>query len=86
MRKLELLNSEGAILIASKSKFFSTEELALVVTFKNVYRSYIMTLDEFTRFLDGEIVLYDGAGKEYIFPEMPRDMKPAKETIEKFLS
>lgn len=86
MRKLELLNSEGPILVASRSKFFSNSEAAFILTFKGVYRSYVMTEEELRQFLDGEIEIYNGEDKLINFTNMPDGMKPDKETIQKFLS
>ena len=79
-KKLELLNSEGAILTATKGV-----ELNYIIT--DQYGEEVENWDRFEllQFLSGEDIIKDSIGKVWFFLTADEGMKPSPEKIKEFL-
>ena len=89
MKTIELLNSEGPILIVSKvvdPRFIGTKVVSYVLT--DQYKIPLGTLNkiELESFLRGDISIFNSKNKEIKYNSYPDSMKPSKSEIELFLN
>ena len=78
-RKIELLNSEGPILVA-KRKFGS-----YLIYDRHHHNIGIRTHQQFKDFLSGKDTLFDSDGKEWNFPLQPEGIRASQTEINLFL-
>jgi len=81
---LTLLNSEGAILKASKYYLDSMSEYRFTIYDQHKQSIADLTLEGFNEFINGEITLRDSKNSEYHYPSFPQDMKPTWNEIQLF--
>ena len=82
--ELELLNSEGPILIA-KHAFIEKDTRGFLLEWRQEDQFYRATVDQLKRFLSGESVFLVEE-KEIRYSDYPDSMKPSKDEIEAFLN
>lgn len=77
--KIELLNSEGAILTATKTPlgFAITDQAKEVVD--------VLTSEEIFKFTRGEINITDSKGKIWNYSKQPGSMKPDLKRLDEFI-
>lgn len=80
MQKLELLNSEGPILVAHyvEPHFIILDQYKIPVA---VYNRY-----DLKAFTEGIVSITNSKGKVYDYSQMPADMKPSKKDLIAFLA
>ncbi len=78
--KIELLNYEGPVLVAHKSKnvFVITDEKKEIVD--------ILYGEDMQDFLNGEFSVTDSKGKNWLYTKEHSNAKPTKEKIDQFLN
>jgi hypothetical protein len=78
--KIELLNYEGSVLVAHKSKniFVITDEKKEIID--------ILYGDEMQDFINGEFSVKDSKGRTWLYTKEHSNAKPSKEKIEQFLN
>lgn len=76
--KIELLNSEGPILVAKKVLIYELE-------FKESKEK--ISLDEYTfdRFIKGDMIIQTNDGKTWNYQSFSQGMKPSEEKLNEFL-
>jgi len=77
---MELLNSEGPVLVLEKSN----ENFVLRGTDKNVLGC--LTKAEILYFLDGELSIVDGSGQVINYTSYPDSMKQERSKIDAFIT
>jgi hypothetical protein len=78
--KIELLNYEGPVLVAHKSKniFVITDEKKEIID--------ILYGDEMQDFINGEFSVTDSKGRTWLYTKEHSNAKPSKEKIDQFLN
>ena len=78
--KIELLNYEGPVLTAHKSKnvFVITDEKKEIID--------ILYGDEMQDFINGEFSVTDSKGRTWLYTKEHENAKPTKEKIDQFLN
>ena len=78
--KLELLNFEGPVLVATKNHnlYIITDEWKEIIS--------VLMEDEFLDFVDGGFTLIDTQGRRWNYEEQNRDARQTSEQIQKFIS
>lgn len=82
MKNLELLNSEGPILVAHKVE--NNPDLFLVEDRAKV--KFELTREELQSFLDGSAIFADSLGNLWDYEKESSGMKPSNEAIQTFLN
>jgi len=79
--KIELLNFEGPVLVAHKSKnvFVITDEWKEVI-------DILYGVEEMEDFINGEFSVTDTKGRTWVYTRESNDAKPSQEKIDKFLN
>ena len=80
MNKIDLVNSEGPLLVLAKEK-----DLFLILD-ENKKELVKLTRTALNLFLDGQILISDSKGREWNFPKVINDMKVDYSKLEKFLN
>jgi hypothetical protein len=86
MKKIELLNSEGPVLVASHHNSFSIDEEPNILLKFDGGKSYIVTENELLEYLAGDLILRDTHKNNSIYTSYPSSMKPPVEKIQEFLN
>lgn len=78
--KIELLNFEGPVLVATKhhNLYIITDEWKEIIS--------VLMEDEFLDFVDGGFTLIDTQGRRWNYEEQNRDARQTSEQIQKFVS
>jgi hypothetical protein len=78
--KIELLNFEGPVLVAHKSRniFVITDEWKEVI-------DIFYGIEEMEDFLNGEFSVTDTKGRNWMYTKENGDAKPTKEKIDQFI-
>lgn len=79
--KIELLNFEGPVLVAHKSKniFVITDEWKEVI-------DILYGVEEMQDFINGEFSVTDTKGRTWMYTKEHSDAKPSTEKLEKFIN
>ena len=78
--KIELLNSEGPILIAERT---GEDEYSIIDRIKNICA--ILSKDEIQRFVHEDLVIGDSLGDYWKYSEQPGSMKPSLKELDEFI-
>lgn len=90
--KLELLNSEGPILVAEKIYCSETGNESYTLTFPGSKKlgiqdkTYELSPEGLNSFLMGEMEIEDMDGKKVNYPSMSQGMKPGSKDLHNFLN
>jgi len=78
MKKIELLNSEGPILVAEKKSTY---------IIKDQFKQKIAELNEkeMQDFVHGDMRLIDSEGRDFKYAEYPGSMKPNLKKLDEFI-
>jgi len=78
MKKIELLNSEGPILVAEKKSTY---------IIKDQFKQKIAELNEkeMQDFVHGDMRLIDSEGRDFKYAEYPGSMKPDLKKLDEFI-
>jgi hypothetical protein len=83
--RIELLNSEGPILIGRSVKENGVTKF--ILSFSEKEKSPIkITKDEFIQFVRGDIGFKDLEGKMMIYPDFSQGMRPSYKKLEEFIN
>jgi hypothetical protein len=80
MKKLELLNSEGPILVAH-----STSQEDLFHVYDQWKVKFDISREELTNFLEGKAIFVDSRDRLWDYKKSPRGMKPSAKAILEFM-
>jgi hypothetical protein len=77
-KRMELLNSEGAILVAEKKVLY---------TIRDQFKQVIAELNEkdMQDFIHGDMRLIDSEGRDFKYAEYPGSMKPDLKQLDEFI-
>lgn len=75
---MELLNSEGPILVAEKKVLYEIKD-----QFKNVIAN--LTESQMQDFIHGDMRLIDSEGRDFKYAEYPGSMKPDLKQLDEFI-
>lgn len=90
--KLELLNSEGPILVAEKIYCSETGNHSYVLSFPGSKKlgiedkTYELSQEGLNSFLEGQMEIEDREGKKINYSEMSSGMKPGDKDLDNFLN
>jgi hypothetical protein len=84
-KKIELLNSEGPILTASKMPTLESNEEAICLQFNQSKAFIMLTEEEFKEFLLGTISI-DAGDTTWNYTHFSEGMKPTPESLKQFIN
>jgi len=76
--RMELLNSEGPILVAEKKSLYEIKD-----QFKKVIAN--LTESQMQDFIHGDMRLVDSKGRDFKYAEYPGSMKPDLKQLDEFI-
>lgn len=80
MNKIELLNSEGTILLAVKH---SSDTFDIIDEYNILIR--VLTAKEIQEFIHGESEIFNSKNKRFIYSSFPGSMKPDLKLLDAFI-
>jgi hypothetical protein len=83
--KLELLNSEGPILVGKSVKEKGTTKFILSFGSREK-KPFELTKEEFIQFVSGEVGYKDLDGEMMIYPNFSQGMRPSHKKLEEFIN
>ncbi len=84
-KQIELLNSEGPILILIKEGSYPNGEPFFTLIFNKTKDKLSLNKIDVQHFIKGAMILEDKEGKEWDYSTFSEGMKPGKQELENFI-